>query len=72
MELFTKDGDNLMTVEKLERDGNTLVVHGEIMGALPVRAVLTPEEARKAFKLLNFGKLMFIASLLFRHSSSRS
>jgi len=66
MQLLTKDGDNLMTVEKIERDGNTLVVHGEIMGALPVRAVLTPGEARKALKLLNLRTMLFAASLLFR------
>lgn len=66
MELLTKDGDNLMTVEKIVRDGNELVVHGEIMGALPVRAVLTPKEARKALKLLDIKTMAFIASMLFR------
>lgn len=66
MQLLTKDGDNLMTVEKIERDGSALVVHGEIMGALPVRAVLTPGEARKALKLLDIKTIAFIVSMLFR------
>lgn len=66
MELMTKDGDNLMTVEKIVREGNDLVVHGEIMGALPVRAVLTPKEARKALKLLDVKTMAFAASMLFR------
>lgn len=66
MQLLTKDGDNLMTVARLEAEGDNLVIHGEIMGALPVRAVLTPAEARKAFKLLNPGKVAFLVSLLFR------
>ena len=71
MQLMTKDGDNLMTVEKIEREGNTLVVHGEIMNALPVRAVLTPSEARNAFKLLDFKTIVFAASMLFRRDKAR-
>ena len=71
MQLLTKDGDNLMTVERIEREGNDLVVHGEIMNALPVRAVLTPAEARKAFKLLNFKTMVFAASMLFRGESRK-
>lgn len=66
MQLLTKDGDNLMTVEKIQREGGQLVVHGEIMGALPVRAVLTPAEARKALKLLDVKTMAFIVSMLFR------
>lgn len=66
MQLLTKDHENLMTVEKIERDGNELVIHGEIMGTLPVRAVLTPGEARKALKLLDLRTMIFVISLLFR------
>ena len=66
MQLLTKDYENLMTVEKIERDGSELVIHGEIMGTLPVRAVLTPGEARKAVKLLDLKTILFIVSLLFR------
>jgi hypothetical protein len=66
MQLFTKDGDNLMTVEKLEIEGNELVIHGEIMGALPTRAVLTPDQARAGLRLLNFRTALFLLSMLFR------
>jgi hypothetical protein len=66
MQLLTKDYENLMTVEKIEREGSELVIHGKIMGTLPVRAVLTPGEARKAFKLLDLKTMLFIVSLLFR------
>jgi hypothetical protein len=66
MQLLTKDYENLMTVEKIERDGNELVIHGEIMGTLPVRAVLTPGEARKALKLLDVKTMAFVVSMLFR------
>jgi len=66
MQLLTKDRENLMTVERIERAGSELVIHGEIMGTLPVRAVLTPGEARKAFRLLDLRTMLFIGSLLFR------
>lgn len=71
MQLLTKDHENLMTVEKIERDGRELVIHGEIMGTLPVRAVLTPSEARKALKLLNVRTLFFVFSMLFRKDGGR-
>ena len=66
MQLLTKDRENLMTVEKIEREGSELVIHGEIMGSLPVRAVLTPGEARKALKLLDVKTMAFVVSMLFR------
>lgn len=69
MELFTKDKDSLMTVEKLSADGNNLLIEGQIMGTLPVRAVLTPEQARAALKLLNVKTVFFLLTLLFRPAS---
>ena len=66
MKLLTKDHDELMTVEKIVREGDELVIHGEIMGTLPVRAVLTPAEARKALKLLDVKTFAFVASMLLR------
>lgn len=69
MELFTKDKDSLMTVEKLSADGNNLLIEGQIMGTLPVRAVLTPEQARAALRLLNVKTVLFLLTLLFRPAS---
>lgn len=66
MEIVTTDNQSLMTVERLEKSGNNLVVHGEIMGAMPVRAVLTPDQARAALKLLKPGVLLFLLTILFR------
>ncbi len=66
MELLTKDNDSLMTVERLTPEGNDLVIHGQIMGTLPVRAVLTPDQARAALKLLNFRTVLFLLTILFR------
>jgi hypothetical protein len=66
MELFTKDKDSLMTVEKLSPDGDNLLIEGQIMGTLPVRAVLTPDQARAALKLLDVRTILFLLTILFR------
>lgn len=71
MEIITTDNQSLMTVERLEKQGNNLVVHGEIMGAMPVRAVLTPDQARAALKLLRPGVLLFLLTILFRPAARR-
>jgi hypothetical protein len=72
MEIYTTDNDSLMTVERLERKGNNLIIHGEIMGAMPVRAVLTPDQARAALKLLNFRTVFFLLTILFRAGATGS
>lgn len=56
----------LMTVRKIERDGNTLVIRGKIFGAMPMVAKLTPQEARAALKLLDAKTILFLLTLLFR------
>jgi hypothetical protein len=59
----------LMTIRKIERDGNTLVIRGKIFGAMPMVAKLTPKEARAALKLLDAKTVWFLLTLLFRRGS---
>jgi hypothetical protein len=66
MKIYGADGKELMTVSSLERDGATLVINGKIFGTMPLTAKLRPEEARKAFGLLNFRLVMFLLTLPFR------
>ena len=68
MKIYGADGKEMMTVTSLERDGATLVVKGKIFGTMPLTAKLRPEEARKAFGLLNLRMLLFLLSLPFRRS----
>ena len=56
----------LMTVRRIERDGNNLVIRGKIFGAMPMVAKLSPSEARSALKLLDYKTALFLLSLLFR------
>jgi hypothetical protein len=64
MRLLTCDRSELMEVTALKAVGDNLVVVGTIMGAMPTEAILTPAELRKAFKLLSFGKIVFLLKML--------
>jgi hypothetical protein len=66
MELYTVDHNSLMSVKTLRPDGNNLLIEGKIMGAMPVRAVLTPDQARAALKLMDFKTILFLLTILFR------
>lgn len=68
MKIYGADGKEMMTVSAIERDGSMLVVKGRLFGTLPLTAKLKPEEARKAFKLLNLRTLLFLLTLPFRRS----
>ncbi len=69
MKIFGADGKEMMTFSRLERDGSTLVIKGKIFGTMPLTAKLHPEEARKAFSLLNFRLALFLLTLPFRRGS---
>lgn len=62
------DGQNkeLMTIRNMEREGNSLVIRGNIFGAMPMVAKLTPKEARALLKLLDAKMVLFLLTLLFR------
>jgi hypothetical protein len=66
MKIYGADGKEMMTVSSLERDGSMLVIKGKIFGTMPLSARLRPEEARKAFGLLNFRLVLFLLTLPFR------
>jgi hypothetical protein len=66
MELYTVDNTSLMSVKSLRPEGNNLLIEGKIMGAMPVRAVLTPDQARAALKLMDFKTIVFLLTILFR------
>lgn len=58
----------LMTVSAIERDGAFLVVKGKIFGTMPMTAKLSPEEARKALRMLSPGLVWFLLTFPFRRS----
>ncbi len=66
MKIYSADGKEMMTVSSIERDGSVLVIKGKLFGTMPLTAKLRPEEARKAFGLLNFRTALFLLTLPFR------
>lgn len=66
MKILDAQDKELMTVRKIERDGNALIIRGKIFGAMPMVAKLTPAEARAALKLLNGRTILFLLTMLFR------
>lgn len=66
MRVLDANDRELMTVRRIERDGNALVIRGKIFGAMPMVAKLTPSEARAALKLLSPRMVWFLLTLLFR------
>jgi hypothetical protein len=72
MKLHTPEGRELMEVQSVEHDGHTLVVRGVIMGTMPARAVIHPEELRAAFRLLSLSLVLGIVALLFRRSAPKA
>ena len=71
MKVYASDGSVLMEVKSLDRgDGNNIEFTGVVMGAMPVKGVLNPEEARKAFSLVKGkGLWFFLMSFIFRKNT---
>jgi hypothetical protein len=66
VKLQSSDGSELMTINALERDGDSLLIKGKVFGALPMNARLNPEAARAALKLLTPRLIFFLLTLPFR------
>jgi len=64
--LYSPDNSTLMEVEALERSGNELLIKGKVFGAMPMTARLTPAEARKGLRLMNFKLAWFLLTFLLR------
>jgi len=64
--LYSADNSKLMEIERLERRGSDLLIRGKVFGAMPMTARLSPTEARKGLKLLNFKLAWFLLTFLLR------
>ena len=71
MKLYGADKSVLMEVAKIERKGDDLVLKGKVFGTMPMSATLTPEEAKKAMKLLSPKLIAFILTMPFRKAKAQ-
>jgi hypothetical protein len=65
MKVYTPDKSELMVISKIERNGHNLLIHGKIMGSLPMKAVIRPDEARKGIGLIGLKTFLFLLTFLF-------
>jgi hypothetical protein len=68
MKLYGTDKRELMTVSRIERDGNQLVIKGKVFGTMPMTATLTPANVREGLKLLRLPGVLFLLTMPFRRS----
>jgi hypothetical protein len=66
VKLYGTDGRELITVSRIERDGNRLVIKGKVFGTMPMTATLTPENIREGLKLLQLRGVLFLLTMPFR------
>ena len=71
MKLCGTDGRELLTVSRIERDGNRLVIKGKVFGAMPMTATLTPENVREGLRLLQLRGVLFLLTMPFRRSRAQ-
>ncbi|MEJ0005448.1 MAG: hypothetical protein WDM77_03440 [Steroidobacteraceae bacterium] len=68
MKLYGKDRRELMTVSRIERDGNELLIKAKVFGTMPMTASLTPADVREGLRLLGLRGVLFVLTMLFRGS----
>lgn len=67
MKIYNTDGSLLMDIQTLSRHENELEFTGTVMGAMPVKGRLSPEEARSVFSLIKGRGLWgFLITFIFR------
>ena len=68
MKLYSSDNSDLMEVSEISKDGRNLIVEGTIMGAMPIRAVVKPDEIRRAIGGTSWAVKFHVLTMLFRGS----
>jgi hypothetical protein len=71
MKLYGPDQRELMTVSRIERADNQLVIRAKVFGTMPMAVTLTPADVRAGLKLLGLRGVLFMLTMPFRRSSSK-
>jgi hypothetical protein len=66
VKLYTPDNSELIEISAIGRVPEGLLIEGTIMGAMPMKAVLRPEELRRAFRLLTVRSVFALLAMLVR------
>jgi hypothetical protein len=68
MKLYGTDKRELMTVSRIERHGNQLVVKAKVFGTMPMTVTLSPADVREGLRLLRLRGILFLLTMPFRRS----
>lgn len=68
MRLSTPEKTELITISSVKPYEDGLSIEGKIMGTMPMKAVLRPEDLRSGLRLLSFRLLVRIIAMLFSRS----
>jgi hypothetical protein len=68
MRFFTPDGGELIEIMNVTPERGRIVIQGKIMGTMPMKAVLTPQQLRQSFKFLTPRLAVTLIGMLFRRS----
>lgn len=66
MKFYTPDKQLLIEVQAVKEHPEGVVIEGKIMGAMPMKAILRPEEARAVFRLLSWSVIWRVAIMVLR------
>jgi hypothetical protein len=71
MKLYGNDSRELLTVNRIEREGSQLLISGKVFGTMPMTARLTPAEVRAGLKLLGVSGILFLMTMPFRRTTGK-
>lgn len=71
MKFFTLDKTILMDLSTVTPHEQGILIEGKIMGTMPMKVVLRPEELRTGLKLISPRLIFALLSMLFRKSSQQ-
>lgn len=66
MKLYTPDNTELIEVTAVTQHADGIQIEGTIMGAMPMKAILRPQELRSGFRFLSPGLIWKALTMLFR------
>lgn len=70
MKLYGIDNKEMLQISKLEVRAGEVIIKGKIYGTMPLVAILRPQDARSALKLLTFRVFFTLTGMLFRRGKA--
>lgn len=64
MKLYSPDKSLLIEVRAIKETDEGLVVEGKIMGSMPMKAIVRPEELRSGLKLISVRLVIKVLTML--------